>query len=146
MEKKYKVVISGEEIDLVRPDGFEDDEDFWFYIALHDTDTIIGEIIYDDKYRDVEKYGNIGYSINVKYQGNAYARKALDLLKKVLEGKKEKMIMNVFDGNVASYKTALNFGAKLIRRGSLPEKYVLDKQVGYSNNYCVFEYDLKLSK
>ena len=142
MEKKYKVVISGEEIDLVRPDGFEDDEDFWFYITLHDTDIVVGEIIYDDKYRDVEKYGNIGYSINDKYQGNAYAKKALKLLKQVLAGKKEKMIINVFEGNIASYKTAINFGAKLVRKKTLPEKYVLDKNSGYSNSYFVFEYEI----
>lgn len=145
MAKQYNVVISGDDIDLVRPYGF-DDNDFWFYIALHDTDTLVGEIIYEDEYRDVESYGNIGYSIDKKYRGNGYAKKALKLMKQVLEGKKDKMIINMFEGNVASYKTAVNFGAKLVRRGTLPEKFVLDKSEGYSNNYYVFEYDLKLSK
>lgn len=143
MKKKYKVVISGEEIDLVKPDGFEDDEDFWFYITLHNTDTVIGEIIFDDKYRNVELDGNVGYSIDNKYNGHGYAKKALDLLKKVLIGKKDKMLINVYEGNEASRKTAINFGAKLVRKGIKPDKYIIDKKGGYSNSYMVFEYDLK---
>lgn len=143
MQKKYKVVISGEEIDLVKPDGFEDDEDFWFYITLHNTDTVIGEIIFDDKYRNVELDGNVGYSIDNKYNGHGYAKKALDLLKKVLIDKKDKMLINVYEGNEASRKTAINFGAKLVRKGIKPDKYIIDKKGGYSNSYMVFEYDLK---
>lgn len=144
MRKKYKVVISGEEIDLVKPDGFEDDEDFWFYITLHNTDTVIGEIIFDDKYRNVELDGNVGYTIDSKYNGHGYAKKALDLLKKVLIGKKDKMLINVYEGNEASRKTAINFGAKLVKKGIKEDKYIIDKNGGYSNSYMVFEYDLKV--
>lgn len=142
MSKKYKIVVSGKEIDLVKPDGFEDDDDFWFFITLHNSDVVIGEIIYDDKYRNVYMDGNIGYTIDSKYNGHGYAKKALDLLKEVLTGKKQKMLINVYEGNEASRKTAINFGAKLIRTGIRPEKYVIDKK-GYSNSYMVFEYDLK---
>lgn len=144
MRKKYKVVISGEEIDLVKPDGFEDDEDFWFYITLHNTDIVIGEIIFDDKYRNVELDGNVGYTIDSKYNGHGYAKKALDLLKKVLIGKKDKMLINVYEGNEASRKTAINFGAKLVKKGIKEDKYIIDKNGGYSNSYMVFEYDLKV--
>ena len=61
MSKEFDVVITDGQIDLVRPFGFDnDEEDYWFYITLHNTNIIIGEIIYDDIYRDIEKYGNIG--------------------------------------------------------------------------------------
>ena len=144
MNKKFDIVITDGVIDLVRPFGFdpENEEDYWFYITLHNTDIIIGEIIYNDTYRDVEKHGNIGYSIYKSYQGHNYATKALILLKKILEGKKEKMIINVFEDNIASIKTAVNFGARLVKSGTLDEKYVLDKENSYSYNYFVYEYKL----
>lgn len=144
MNKKFEVAITDGVIDLVRPFGFESDseDDFWFYITLHDTDIIIGEIIYDDTYRNVEKHGNIGYCIYKNYQGHNYAAKALTLLKKILEGKKEKMIINIFEDNIASIKTATSFGARLVKKGTLEEKYVLDKENSYSYNYFVYEYNL----
>lgn len=146
MSKEFDVVITDGQIDLVRPFGFDnDEEDYWFYITLHNTNIIIGEIIYDDIYRDIEKYGNIGYSIYKSYQGNNYALKALILLKKILENKKEKMLINVFEDNIASIKTATNFGAKLIKKGTLDKKYVLDKSC-CSNKYLVYEYKLDKNK
>lgn len=145
MEKKYKVVATDNEIDLVRPDGFENDDDFWFYVALHGTDQIIGEIIYDNVYRNVEYYGNVGYSIDNGYQGHGYARKALALLVKILNAtnQKHKLIINVYVDNMPSIKTAMNFGAKLVCYKAMNEKYIIEKNSGYSNVYAVFEYDVK---
>ena len=144
MEKK--VVITDGEIDLIRPE-YEDSEDsFWFEIYLHNTNTRIGEIIYDDEWRNQELYGNVGYSINDGYNGHNYARKALELLKQLLIGKKEKMILNIFDGNIASIKTAEKFGAKIVRRGKIPDKYNLGKHSGYDGSYTVFEYEIPMTK
>ena len=98
MEKK--IVITDGEIDLIRPEYEEDSDSFWFDIYLHGTNTRIGEIIYDDEWRNQELYGNIGYSIISRYNGHNYARKALELLKQLLIGKKDKMIFNIFDGNI----------------------------------------------
>ena len=144
MEKK--IVITDGEIDLIRPEFEEDEDSFWFYIYLHDTNTIIGEIIYDDEWRNQELYGNVGYSINSAYNGHNYARKALELLKQLLIGKKEKMVLNIYDGNVASIKTAEKFGAKAVRYGKVPEKYNLGKHTGYDGSYTVFEYVIPKTK
>ena len=144
MEKK--IVITDGEIDLIRPE-YEDSEDsFWFDIYLHDTNTRIGEVIYDDEWRNQELYGNVGYSINDEYQGHNYARKALELLKQLLIGKKEKIILNIFDGNIASIKTAEKFGAKIVRYGKIPRKYNLGKHSGYDGSYTVYEYKLPHNK
>lgn len=145
MGKKYKVVIAGDEVDLVRPDDFENANDFWFYVALHGTDQIIGEIIYDNVYRNVEYYGNIGYSIDSEYQGHGYARKALTLLVGLLKetNKNHKLITTVFVDNVPSFKTMINFGAHLVCYRTMEEKYIIEKNNGYSNKYAVFEYNIK---
>ena len=52
------------------------------------------------------------------------------------------MIINVFEDNIASIKTAVNFGARLVKSGTLDEKYVIDKENSYSYNYFVYEYKL----
>lgn len=145
--EKYRVIITDGIIDLVYPNDFEFDEnDFSYFITLHNTDIEVGTILFEDFNRDINYYGNIEYKIEREYRGKGYAKRALLLLKEVLKDKKEKMLISVFDDNIPSIKTAIKFGAKVIRKGKMPDKYILDKNSGYSNKYTIFEYDIRRHK
>lgn len=143
-KKEYhEVVATDGEIDLVRE---IDADDLYFDIALHNTNTVIGEISYEDKYRDTDYMGNVGYSIFSNYRGNEYASKALFLLKEILikEGK-EKMILSIYPYNKASQKTAKNLGANLICYRQIPKDHVLYKEAK-EGQVMIYTYNLKGGK
>lgn len=142
-KEKFRVVATDGEIDLIEPINFDSEQDFFYDIALHNTDTIIGDINYEDKYRDVDIMGNIGYCIRKEYRGNHYARKALELLKKILSDRgKEKLIISIEKNNEPSKKTALAFGASLICYRQVPKNHVLYNST-YNNEVMIYIYDLK---
>lgn len=89
--EKYRVIITDGIIDLVYPNDFEFDEnDFSYFITLHNTDIEVGTILFEDFNRDINYYGNIEYKIEREYRGKGYAKRALLLLKEVLKDKKKR--------------------------------------------------------
>lgn len=87
-----------------------------YYICLHNTDTIIGEISYRG-YHIKKSLGDVGYEIYPEYRGNAYAYEALCLLGDML---KEKGIddfwISTTEDNVPSQKTIEKYaGAKFAK-------------------------------
>lgn len=125
--KDYVKVISDGEIDLIQQRSFyEDKDDFWYEIALHDIDIIVGEISYEDRPKDTEYFGTISYEIYKQFRGHNYSKKALNLLKELLKeaGKKE-MIISINPYNIISQKVAEGFGAKLLCTRKIPESHIL---------------------
>lgn len=142
----YEVAITDGEIDLITPKGFEYDNDFFFDIALHNTTILIGEINYEDKYREVDYMGNVGYSIFKDYRGNHYATKALNLLKELLiKAEKNEIVLSIAPDNKASQNTAKNFGAVHICDRQIPKNNVLCKMID-KPTVMIYTYNLKGSK
>lgn len=107
----YEVVATDGEIELLTLEG---EYDGHFDIALSSTHEIVGHISYSNL-RDITYQGNAGYSIKEEYRGHGYAKKALNLLKNVMkEDGFKNIILTISPDNIASRKTAINTGAKLI--------------------------------
>ena len=84
-----------------------------YYIYLHATDTIIGEISYRG-YHVKKTLGDIGYEIYEEYQGNGYAYEALSLLGEKLnqDGIDDFWIATTID-NIPSKKIIEKYGGVL---------------------------------
>ncbi len=142
----YEVAITDGEIDLITPKGFEYDNDFFFDIALHNTTILIGEINYEDKYREVDYMGNVGYSIFKDYRGNHYATKALNLLKELLiKYEKSNMIFSITPDNKYSINVVTKFGAVYVCDRQIPKNNVLCKMFN-TPKVKIYTYNLKGSK
>lgn len=139
-EEGFEIVATDNVIDLLRP---KDEYDVYFDIGLHGTNKLIGYISYgDDSLRDIKITGNVGYGIKEKYQGNGYALRALKLIKSVLIKEDfDKILLNISPDNIASRKTAINFGAQLICYRPIPKNHSL---YNYNSKHTmmVYKYDL----
>lgn len=127
VENERLTVVTDHEIDLTVPKGSEGHNNV-FDIYLHNTDELIGIIWYDrgsDK-EFTKYYGNVGYEIKEKYNGNYYALKALKLLKNVMLNDDIKtMIFNILPENIASRKTVEKLGARILCYRPVPKKHKL---------------------
>lgn len=87
-----------------------------YYIYLHGTDTIIGEISYRG-YHIRKTLGDIGYEIYEEYRGNGYAYEALCLLGgKLKEDDIDDFWISTTIDNIPSKKTIEKYGGELFDR------------------------------
>lgn len=122
--KDFIVVATDGEIDLVQAVNYDEDMDYYLDIYLHDTDTLVGDVNY--RFKTDTYTGNVGYNIYEEYRGHRYATKALLLLKELLNQRGfQNMVISVVPNNVASVKTALGAGSKLVCVRSVPPRYKL---------------------
>lgn len=100
-------------IDLRRQDEYS------YYICLHDTNNIIGEIQYRGYHFD-SLLGDVGYRIEPEYRGNKYAFQALVLLSELLyERGISDFWISTCNDNIASLKTIERYGGILIKNESI---------------------------
>ncbi|MEG0826709.1 MAG: GNAT family protein [Bacilli bacterium] len=140
--KNCKIIASDGEIDLSLPVDADESETF-YDIFLHNTNINVGNISYNDVYRNVFYQGNVGYFIVKQYRGNNYALKALNLLKEELKrlGRSD-ILLNIYEDNYPSINTAKRFGAKLVCYRKIPEKFKFYFD-GIHEKIAVYDYKLE---
>lgn len=137
------VIKTDGEIDLTIPKDFEE-YDNNFDIYLHDTDTYVGNIWFDEGFDpEFTKYfGNIGYEIKEKYRGNNYAFKAVSLIKSImLEDDVKVMLFSINKDNMASRHIAQKLGAKILCHRLPPKNHKL-YNLG-NEEIIIYKYDLE---
>lgn len=98
-------------IDLRR---YGDKIDSYYDIYLHNTSEKVGSISYRG-YHTHELFGDVGYGIDKKYQGNGYAGMALNMLSEYLnENGIEDFWISCYKNNLASYKTIMKQEDKFV--------------------------------
>lgn len=133
--------IVGEKIDLylqnIHDMNDKDASVYKYYIALHGTKKIIGQIDARFKLLESELYlGNIGVHIDEEYRGKRYSKQAFLLLRdELLEHGVKKPIFTVKSDNQKSINSLSNIGAQ--KTG----EFVHDGLINY-----IYEYDLENGK
>ena len=146
VKNQNEVVISDGDIDLVQQIGENDGNNFFYDIALHDTDVVVGSIEYENSPKQTKYMGNVGYAIFKEYRGHDYAKKALVLLKELLiKYEKSNMIFSITPDNKYSINVVTKFGAVYVCDRQIPKNNVLCKMFN-TPKVKIYTYNLKGSK
>lgn len=102
----------------------------YYDIYLHENNNKIGSIELRDRANDdMYYYGNVGYNIITAYRGHSYAYYACKMLMEIAKkeyGMKE-LIITCSPDNIASYKTLIKLGGKLVETVNVPSDHYLYK-------------------
>lgn len=143
--KNYNYLTDGV-IDLTLHEQVPEDEEkgyvpaYMYYITLHKSQDIIGEIDIRIGYNENIFYGgHIGYEIDEAFRGNGYASKACNIVKQVGLGHgMDKFIITCNPENISSRKTCEKIGAKLLEIVELPLNNEMYKEG--ERQKCIYEW------
>lgn len=140
--------LYGDEVDLMIVEKLPEDKEngyvpsYKYNIVLHNTDTVVGKIDIRIGYNEGIYYGgNIGYSVEEKYRGNAYSSKACKIIGQVAKAHDmNKVIVTCNPDNFPSRRTCEKLDMKLLKIVDLPEYN--DMYLEGERQKCIFEWTL----
>lgn len=137
--KRYE----GEVVDLIKVYEIKEEPSVFYNIVIHGTNKLVGRCdLRVGMNWELYYAGNIGYFVNVRNRGNAYAYHACKILFSIAKNEynMNEIIITCSPDNIASYKTCLNLNGTLLETAIVPESHWL-AQRGENIKY-IFGYKL----